>query len=79
MVDMGYCCGQKLTFTPLALFCYGQPMCVIGRDQEYYLYESGSTQFGVTVSDKYIYCLKCFDNLPEEGINLNENPNETPK
>lgn len=75
---MGYCCGQKLTFTPLALFCYGQSMCVIARDQPYYLYESGSTQYGVTVTERYVYCTKCFEALPEEGINLNENPNEEP-
>ena len=35
MVKMGYCCGQKLAFTPLALFCYGQSVCVIARDQPY--------------------------------------------
>ncbi|KAI1729114.1 histone acetylation protein domain-containing protein [Ditylenchus destructor] len=78
MRQMGYCCGQKLTFTPLALFCYGQSMCVIARDQPYYLYESGSTQYGVTVTERYVYCTKCFEALPEEGINLNENPNEEP-
>uniref|UniRef100_A0A914DR75 histone acetyltransferase n=1 Tax=Acrobeloides nanus TaxID=290746 RepID=A0A914DR75_9BILA len=81
MCNMGYCCGQKCTFTPLPLFCYSQRKCVIKRDQEYYLYESGSTQSGVTVSDKYIYCLKCFNKLQEEGLNenLNETPNMTTK
>uniref|UniRef100_A0A915EGW6 histone acetyltransferase n=1 Tax=Ditylenchus dipsaci TaxID=166011 RepID=A0A915EGW6_9BILA len=78
MKEMGYCCGQKLSFTPLALFCYGQSVCVIARDQPYYLYESGSTQYGVTLAERYIYCQKCFENLPEEGINLSENPNEPP-
>uniref|UniRef100_A0A0N5A519 histone acetyltransferase n=1 Tax=Parastrongyloides trichosuri TaxID=131310 RepID=A0A0N5A519_PARTI len=76
MNGLGYCCGNKLTFTPLALFCNGTSMCVIGRDQPYYLYEAGSSQFGVTVSDKYIYCVKCYEALPEEGINLSDNPNE---
>lgn len=47
MRQMGYCCGQKLSFTPLALFCYGQSACVIARDQPYYLYESGSNQYGL--------------------------------
>lgn len=45
MRQMGYCCGQKLSFTPLALFCYGQSGCVIARDQTYYLHESGP-QYG---------------------------------
>ncbi|CAD5215336.1 unnamed protein product [Bursaphelenchus okinawaensis] len=78
MQQMGYCCGQKLSFTPLALFCFGQSMCVIARDQPYYMFETGSSQFGVTVSEKYIYCPKCFEALPPEGINLNENPAEAP-
>lgn len=46
MAQMGYCCGQKLAFTPLALFCYGQSMCVIARDQSYYCYESASSSYG---------------------------------
>lgn len=40
MRKMGYCCGQKLAFTPLALFCYGQSMCTIARDQPYHVYEA---------------------------------------
>ena len=28
-------------------------------------YETTSTTYGVTVSDRYTYCQKCFDNLPE--------------
>lgn len=77
MRKMGYCCGQKLAFTPLALFCYGQSMCTIARDQPYYVYEATSTQYGVTVSDRYTYCIKCFDALAETGISLSENPNDT--
>lgn len=46
MRQMGYCCGQKLAFTPLALFCYGQSSCVIARDQSYYLYEPGPNPYG---------------------------------
>lgn len=49
------------------------------RDQPYYLYEAGSTPYAVTVSDRYIYCVKCFEVLPEEGINLSEGPNDPTK
>uniref|UniRef100_A0A9J2PJZ0 histone acetyltransferase n=1 Tax=Ascaris lumbricoides TaxID=6252 RepID=A0A9J2PJZ0_ASCLU len=77
MRKMGYCCGQKLAFTPLALFCYGQSMCTIARDQPYHVYEATSTQYGVTVSDRYTYCTKCFEALDEKGISLSENPNDT--
>ncbi|VDO10763.1 unnamed protein product [Brugia timori] len=77
MQKMGYCCGQKLSFTPLALFCYGQSMCTIARDQTYHVYETTSTQYGVTVSERYTYCTKCFEALPESGISLSENPNDT--
>ncbi|KAL3081271.1 hypothetical protein niasHS_012375 [Heterodera schachtii] len=87
MRRMGYCCGQKLSFTPLVQFCFGitknNAACVIARDQPYFMYESSSTGFGVTVAERYIYCVKCFEALPDEGINLNENtpdpPNWIPK
>jgi E1A/CREB-binding protein len=83
MRQMGYCCGQKLNFTPLVQFCFGfsknNTACVIARDQPYFLYENSSTGFGVNVVDRYIYCVKCFDALPETGINLNENSAEPPK
>ena len=79
MRQMGYCCGQKLSFTPLSIFCYSQSMCLIPRDQPYYQYETGSSQFGVVVNEKHIYCVKCFENLPPEGINLSGNPTDPPK
>uniref|UniRef100_A0A914I5F8 histone acetyltransferase n=1 Tax=Globodera rostochiensis TaxID=31243 RepID=A0A914I5F8_GLORO len=82
MRRMGYCCGQKLSFTPLVQFCFGitknNAACVIARDQPYLMYESSSTGFGVTVAERYIYCVKCFEALPDEGINLNENTPEPP-
>jgi E1A/CREB-binding protein len=79
MKETGYCCGLKLSFTPLALICYGAAACSIARDQPYFMYQSESSSFGVTVSDRYVYCLKCFEALPPEGINLSENLNDPPK
>lgn len=79
MQKLGFCCGKRYAFTPLPLFCYGQSVCMIARDQEYYVYEYSSSQFGVNVTEKYMYCVKCFEALPEEGINLNENPIDPPK
>ncbi|KAI6241004.1 Histone acetyltransferase [Aphelenchoides fujianensis] len=78
MRQMGFCCGQKLSFTPMALFCFGASTCIIARDQPYYLYDSGSSQYSVTVSDRYVYCVKCFEALSPEGINLSDNPNDPP-
>nr|CAD2162157.1 unnamed protein product [Meloidogyne enterolobii] len=82
MRQMGYCCGQKLSFTPLVQFCFGitknNAACVIARDQPYFMYECSSSGFGVTVAEKYIYCVKCFEALPEKGINLNENTSDPP-
>jgi E1A/CREB-binding protein len=37
MKEMGYCCGLKLSFTPLALICYGAAACSIARDASYYM------------------------------------------
>uniref|UniRef100_A0AC34RJW4 Histone acetyltransferase n=1 Tax=Panagrolaimus sp. JU765 TaxID=591449 RepID=A0AC34RJW4_9BILA len=78
MEKLGYCCSNRYNFTPLALFCYGQSMCIIQRDQPYYLYESSSSKYNVVVSERVIYCQKCFEQLPDVGYNLNENPNEAP-
>ncbi|CAD6188119.1 unnamed protein product [Caenorhabditis auriculariae] len=77
MKEMGYCCSRKLSFTPLALFCYGAPMCTIARDQPYWVFESSSNQYGVVVNERFTYCTKCFEALPPEGISLSENPNDT--
>jgi E1A/CREB-binding protein len=76
MQKLGYCCGEKLSFTPFALFCYGATMCTIARDQEYYVYETKSSGYGVSVCERYTYCVKCFDNLPETGINLSDDPDK---
>ena len=76
MKQMGYCCSKKLSFTPLALFCYGANMCTIARDQPYMLFEHNATNYGVTVNEKYTYCLKCFENIPPEGINLSDSNTE---
>ncbi|KHJ49440.1 hypothetical protein D918_00566 [Trichuris suis] len=75
MRRLGYCCGRKLAFTPLALVCYGQPMCTIPRDAQYYCYETTS-QFGIGVnSERYTYCKKCFEEYPGDSINMSEDPN----
>lgn len=82
MRQMGYCCGQKLSFTPLVQFCFGitknNAACVIARDQPYFMYENSSSNFGLTVAERYIYCVKCFETLPDQGINLNENTTDPP-
>ena len=79
MKNLGYCYGEKWAFTPLASFCYGQSLCPIARDQRYYASEATSTQYGVTVPDRYTYCAKCLGNLPKAGINLSGIPNGTSK
>ncbi|VDO98584.1 unnamed protein product [Soboliphyme baturini] len=77
MRSLGYCCGRKLSFTPLALVCYGQPMCAIPRDAPYYCYETKS-HFGIGVSsERYTYCKKCFEEFPGDVINMSEDPNST--
>jgi E1A/CREB-binding protein len=87
MRQMGYCCGQKFTFTPSVQFCIGNPKkeshkrCVVARDQPYFLYEISKSSTGVdtTEAERLIYCEKCFGALRENGINLNENSPDPPK
>jgi E1A/CREB-binding protein len=78
MENLGFCCSNRFNFTPLAIICFGQSGCIIARDQTYYLYEASSSKYGVNVSERYIYCQKCFDALPACGLNLNEAQNEPP-
>ncbi|VDN44343.1 unnamed protein product [Gongylonema pulchrum] len=40
MKKLGYCCGQKLSFTPPSLYCDGNSLCTIARDQYYHVYEA---------------------------------------
>uniref|UniRef100_A0A914Z2Q8 histone acetyltransferase n=1 Tax=Panagrolaimus superbus TaxID=310955 RepID=A0A914Z2Q8_9BILA len=79
MRGLGYCCGNRYTFTALPLLCYGSSQCTIARNQEYYSYECSSSKFGINVSQKYIYCIKCYEALPECGINLNDAPDAPPQ
>ena len=74
MRRLGYCCGDRRAFTPISFFCYGAKMCAIARDQEYYVYETKSNAFGVSVCERYTYCVKCYEQLPEAGINLSDDP-----
>ncbi|GMR41266.1 hypothetical protein PMAYCL1PPCAC_11461, partial [Pristionchus mayeri] len=76
MENMGYCCGQKRSFTPPTLFCYGASMCTIGKDETYYWFVTKSNSYGVTVSERYTYCAKCYVTLPEEGISISDDPND---
>ncbi|CAJ0942410.1 unnamed protein product, partial [Mesorhabditis belari] len=77
MKRMGYCCADRLTITALPLFCYGATQCIIARDQPYMCYERNTSQYGVTVSDRYTYCLKCFETMiPAEGMPLSDDPND---
>lgn len=72
MKSAGYCCGERLSFTPLALICYGQ-LCQIPRDTFYYSYET-KPQLGLT-PECYNYCKKCFDEAPGgDSISLNDDP-----
>jgi hypothetical protein len=80
MRKLGYCCGQKRSFTPLVQFCHVG--CVIPRNQLYFLYERISTgEVDSSVAERVIYCAKCFKAkaLPEKGINLSENSDDPPK
>ncbi|KAL3086948.1 hypothetical protein niasHT_021812 [Heterodera trifolii] len=62
MRQMGYCCGQKFSFTPPVQFCFGitknNAACKVDRDQQhYYMYESE------TDGEQCIYCVNCFETL----------------
>ena len=70
----GFCCAQKLNFTPLPLCCFGKPTCTINVGAIYYCYESNNQkQLGMAgTNDKTYYCEKCFLEAKGSSISTNE-------
>ena len=69
----GFCCAQKLNFTPLPLCCFGKATCTINVGGVYYCYESGNqkNQLGIA-SDKIYYCEKCFQESKGSHMSTSE-------
>ena len=75
------------TFHPQVLYCYGKSLCTIARDSIYYSYQNRS---GPTTSlsshalqplslplQRYIYCQKCFSELPGDTVAVGDDPTNT--
>lgn len=65
MQSIGFCCGHRFVFSPQVLCCFGKQLCTIARDSTYYNYQ-----------DRYIYCEKCFFDLPGEDIEMADDPSQ---
>ena len=75
----GFCCAQKLNFTPLPLCCFGKATCTINVGAVYFCYEPGTqkNQLGIA-SDKIYYCEKCFSESKGTHMSTSEdNPGAT--
>ena len=75
MKQAGYCCAQKLTFTPLPLCCYGKTTCTINVGAYYYMYQNTASgpMDGMNLgSDKIFYCEKCFGDAKGSEIAPND-------
>ncbi|OWF41886.1 CREB-binding protein [Mizuhopecten yessoensis] len=66
MQSLGYCCGRKHVFSPQVLCCYGKQLCTISRDAIYYSFQN-----------RYIYCEKCFQEIPGEEVELSDDPTQS--
>ena len=66
MQSLGYCCGRKYTFNPQVLCCYGKQLCSIPRDAKYFSYH------------RYTYCVKCFNDIPGDTVELGDDPTQAP-
>ena len=77
MVNLGYCCGRKHTFSPQTLCCYGQQntICTIPRDGKYYVYENRNPTPAL-FSDKYNFCQKCFNEVPGDTVSMGDDPSQ---
>ena len=71
MRSLGFCCGQHYTFSPIPIYCY-QKLCHIPRDAKYFVWTNSAPKTGI-LSEKYIYCSKCF-NETSSGLDNDEFP-----
>ncbi|CDQ86744.1 unnamed protein product [Oncorhynchus mykiss] len=67
MVNLGYCCGRKLEFSPQTLCCYGKQLCTIPRDAAYFSYQN-----------RYHFCEKCFNEIQGDNVSLGDDPSQPP-
>ncbi|GFN74631.1 Creb-binding protein, partial [Plakobranchus ocellatus] len=65
MQSLGFCCGRKHVFCPQVLCCYGKQLCTIPRDSMYYSYQN-----------RYVYCEKCFNEIPSDEVEFSEDPTQ---
>lgn len=66
MKKLEYCCGHKYMYTPIVLVCYGKFMCNIPINAVYYTYQN-----------RFSYCENCFNSIPGDFIDLNEDPGQS--
>ncbi|KRX53655.1 Histone acetyltransferase, partial [Trichinella sp. T9] len=75
---LGYCCCRSLSYTVMPLPCRGNPSCFIRRNGYYYYYKKIVEVDGKCNVVKYIYCRKCFNEIPEDMI-IDENSDASDK
>lgn len=73
MEGLGYCCGQKRTFTVPHLICYGGTDCRIERDQKYYRYYDESQRSAFTY---YYLCVPHYNKIRAKKLNIGEAGND---
>ena len=80
MQSLGFCCGQKHTFSPQTLVCSGQPVCSIPRDAKYFYYENknpaGHPLSPSLFNERYLFCDKCFGDIPGDTVALGDDPSQ---
>ena len=75
MRNLGYCCGQRFTFSPQSLLCYGNRIsCAITPNSAYYLFSNPDQSRPNVNCDKYTYCQKCFDSIKLHTVSIGDDP-----
>jgi E1A/CREB-binding protein len=75
MQSLGFCCGRKHTFSPQTLVCQGQQLCSIARDAKYLYYENKNPTPSL-FNERYLFCDKCFADIPGETVALGDDPSQ---
>jgi E1A/CREB-binding protein len=74
MKRLGFCCGQRLNYSPVVLYCLAKQVCIIARDARYVCYDRD-------VAAPVNFCKTCFDAMPGATATLpaEENSRVIPK
>lgn len=69
MRKLGYCCGQRYSFTPSRHVCFADAACRIEFNQPCYMYQDDTT---FALYSRYYFCVPHFKAITGARVNIGE-------